>query len=167
MKVKKGKHVFKPLRTRLYINPRTLFIGAIFGQEAVYDHGTLDQQDWNKGGGLSFNLFTNHRRSAMYGWRWNPKTTRFEFTDYIHDGRQIVKETQIFSVHPGEPLSVFIYFKLGLIFYKFRSNDRSLSYFVPVKFKPGFLGRRIGAWFGGNLPAPRNLEFTEYQNQIQ
>lgn len=167
MKVRKGKHAFKPTRTRLNIKPRHLFVGAIFDQEATYTLNRGDQWDWNKGGGLSFNLLTNHRRSAMYAWRWNPETIRFEFTDYIHDGREIIKGTQIFSARAGEPVSIWIYFKSRAIFYRFTSGNETKSYFVPVKFSPGFIARRIGAWFGGNRPAPRNLEFTEYQNQVQ
>lgn len=179
MKVKKGKHGFKPYRFRLEWKPQAISFGVVFGEGAKYDLGNQDQYDWNKGGGISFDLLTNHRRSAMWAWRYNIFTNTFEFTPYVHDRELIVKGDNlqyrgtaikgkpIFEAAPGEPLNITIRFwGNNRIVYFFHSSTDSAVIEIKARIYRK-LGRRIGAWFGGNNPAPQDLDFIEYQKTFQ
>lgn len=173
MKVKKGKHQFKPYKLRFAWKPKGIAFGVIFDESAMYDLESNDQFDWNKGGGLSFNLFSNHRKSAMFGWRYNIFENSFELTPYIHNGKQIIKgdnlpdsPNAVFSVSPGDPVNVTITFHKDLIFYYFTSSYQRSTVAISVNGWKYRFARRIGGWFGGNRSAPKDLEYKVYQNQI-
>lgn len=72
-----------------------------FDRNCLYSFGMPDQRDWNKGGGVSFNLFTNHKDSAMWGWRANDGGG-IDLTAYCHvDG-----ERKVFKDGLGEVVMV-------------------------------------------------------------
>ena len=66
--IKKGKHAASPhwwswKKREVYSMKYT------FDETVIYDLKNSNQQDWNKLGGLSWNLFTNKKNSAMVSWR--------------------------------------------------------------------------------------------------
>jgi len=168
MKVKKARHGFKPYRFGLFWKPWTIVSGVIFGEEAKYYLPYPDNYDWNKGGGLSFSMFTNHKNSVMWGWRYSQLYNQFEFTAYIHDNGKVKKEDKNYFVAiPGEPVTIQITIHSSHVAYTFKSGTDSRTFSIPISFKPGRIARRIGAWFGGNNAAPKDLSFILYQNTIE
>lgn len=67
------------------------------------------QWDWLKGGGVSLDLFTNHRNSAMWGFRYNPDTDKVELNAYAHIKGKNYYTKPLAEVAPGETFRVKIY----------------------------------------------------------
>lgn len=97
--VRKGRHDFKP--NRLIINSRDkLEFTVRFWPSCRYDFkGDADQLDWNKGGGWSYNLFSNHVLSNMWAWRYAPENDKIQFGHYCHIDRKVVKTETIFEAN--------------------------------------------------------------------
>ena len=169
MKVRKGKHGFKPYRLTLRRKPELLASGVIFGEAAKYKLPYPDQADWNKGAGIAYRLLTNHKRSVMWAWRYNPFANSFEFTGYVHgkSGAVVKEDKNFFSAAPGEPVGITVMVNPDHVTFMFQGTLEGKTIVLPIDFKPGRLGRGIGAWFGGNNPAPKNLSFELYQNIIK
>ena len=69
--VDQGKHPFEPAARHWWTNNSTLAYAYQFGEEVAYDLHSDNQCDYNKIGGLSADLFTNHENSLMVGWRYD------------------------------------------------------------------------------------------------
>lgn len=165
--VNQGKHSFKPYRFGLRWKPYAMIYGVQFDKNAKYDLEGVDQKDWNKGGGISYSLFSNHKNSIMWAWRYDTFAEMFEFSGYTHNRGQVQKsEPAIFKVAPGESVSIFIRIESDLTFFEFRSSNQAKVFSMETP-KRRSLARVIGAWFGGNQAAPKKLSFLQYQKQIQ
>ncbi len=168
-KVKQGSHYFKPTVALNVDSHLTEIKWAIsFTEDCIYNHNDVDQLDWNKLCGVSFDLFTNHKNSAMIGWRWNVNTQKMELTPYVHvDGTRWFWESG--SVFTTVPINqrFFVTMKIDWenntvamevtsafkVYFKQQYTKLSKKYwFIKTKFT-----REIGAYFGGNKPAPHDM----------
>lgn len=126
-----------------------------------------DSWDWNKGGGLSYDLHTNHTDSAMWGWRYNDGM--FELCVYCHvEGKRIVAtngkpgvvgdaEVMLRAIAGQE---VLITMRVDRVNKRYRfafSQGRNVTEcWVPFEHSKR-LSRTIGPWFGGNRAAPEDV----------
>lgn len=128
-----------------------------------------DNRDWNKGGGLSFDLHTNHTDSAMWAWRWNAEDGVFELAAYGHvEGRRIVAtngkprisedDEVMMTARSGE--EVLITMRVDRVNSRYRfafSQGRNIcECWVPFEHSKR-TSRTIGPWFGGNRTAPNRI----------
>jgi len=145
-----------------------------FAPNCAYSLLGPDQMDWNKGGGVSFDLLTNHQDAAMWAWRYNPLTGVIEMTAYCHiDGkRPFLKGSSYSQSHPGVSGEVCLEVELGveavvtlLIGRKEKRYDlyfglkggRQYQVGVPYNHDKT-IGRIINPWFGGNNTAPHRMD---------
>lgn len=62
--VRKGCHLFLPLQLGCFKSDfKKLAWQGRFTESCRYDLKSSDQKDWNKGGGISHDLFTNKKNS--------------------------------------------------------------------------------------------------------
>ena len=101
----------------------------------------------------------------MLGWRYNTNTELFELTPYYHvDGVRIIG--------PGNTANPILHIPAGSEFtYRLIIDYRAGEVYTVVshvaeadhaqdfgRIRPLFgLVREIGAWFGGNRPAPHEM----------
>jgi hypothetical protein len=92
--VQKGGHVFRlwgvvPALPRIRHGVETMTWLVRFDPNCAYSLPGEEWKDWNKGGGVSFDLFDNHVDSTMWAWRYNPVTGMVQLTAYSHvDGER-------------------------------------------------------------------------------
>lgn len=163
-KVKKGCHKFWPEKglglLKFRKRPKYIVYEVYFPESAMYIHGDNDQFDWNKGGGFSFDPFTNHKNSFMWAWRFNPSTLEFEVTHYVHDGDKIYKgDDKFLSVSPGKKLLITIDVYENKYSYWFMSGNNLEVNIVEHNNRQRRCAREINPWFGGNKKAPSALSF--------
>lgn len=125
-----------------------------------------EKWDWLKGGGVSLDLFTNHRNSSMWGLRYNPDTDKVELNAYAHiDGNTYytkwlvdlaINEIGKIKIYPGEG-------DIWITHFITDTKEVKIPWLIPNK---ALFYRRIKAWFGGTLPAPQDvnivLSFKKY-----
>ena len=121
-----------------------------------------DQKDWNKLAGLSFSLYTNHQNSAMFGWRWNPVTQVFEINVYCHIAGKVEMSETIFKTPANKEFAAWLemdYKRNTVTFHIYAGTPadyEKVETTVAFKSLP-IITREIGAWFGGNNPAPHQM----------
>jgi len=155
-----GKHDFKPSDSFALSNPlaRDVSFRVKFGADCNYVLPGEDQNDWNKGGGFSFSLFSNTKEAIMWAWRWNPTLQRIQLCAYWHvKGQAFYAETQNdfpFAVALEQEFTVRIY-KPGVFWHvMFQTIDGTKIIETSAQGRPI---RPIGLWFGGNQPAPQAM----------
>jgi hypothetical protein len=167
--VRKGKHAFTPYAGCLKRNPLQMAWRVKFGTGTDYSLPYPDNRDWNKGGGLSYRMLTNHEHSIMWGWRWNADKQAHEVCMYTHlDG-----ERKIGTSHTAPPdltdKEVALIVPRGvecLITLKKQDGKYRMGFSLdngPANYctltythREGF-ARCIGAWFGGNRAASNDM----------
>lgn len=160
-KVKKGKHDFKPTDSIGIANPclKEIKYKVVFTESCKYILPGEDQDDWNKGGGVSFSLLSNRKNSVMWAWRYKPVFDRIQLCAYWHEnGVAHYAETENdfpFACNPGEEITISIRKAGKDWFVDFRAHD---GYFQKPVTAKGTPIRPIGVYFGGNRPAPQDIE---------
>lgn len=167
LEVKKGKNQFN--RMGSIVSLPCLYVGKShwqgsvgFLESAKYKLDAEDQQDTNKGYGVSWNILDNHDVSVMLGWRYNPATDEFELTFYGHNGEypkriwlEDAEGSLMFPVKTKMNRQVFysIAIEDGWVTCWFDTEDGSAptkyKLFKPYKKLSG-LQRRVEYWFGGD-----------------
>lgn len=157
-----GRHDFKPRewpavwRTKKI---KKLRWQVVFAADCRYVLPDGDQWDWNKGGGISFNLLRNNRDNIMWAWRYNPDKDLIELTAYsnIKGGRYIgsgsgdvlmeipLEKKVIIDIIPTIDNQWIVHFE--------RQGMYQMHTYHPAR-KSFCLGKRLGLWFGGNRKAP-------------
>lgn len=157
---KKGKRLLSPCEPLWLWQPgkfRSIEYTVQFGESIRYSLPDGEQLDWLKGGGISFDLLTNHRNSTMWGFRYNPDMDKVEINAYAHIGGLRTYTPWLAEVAPGETFTVKIYPGEGDIWITeiiTASKTTKTQWVIPNK---AFIYRRIWAWFGGTLPAPQDV----------
>ena len=160
--VKKGKHSFRSglCLPKIRKRPSILTYEVILSGSAIYVLDNEDQLDWNKGGGYSFDLFTNHKNSFMWAWRYNIEKAVFEVTHYVHDGDKIHKgDNSFLSVPAGQKFIIDVTIQKDKYLFWMQSGNNLVENVVYHNSKQGNIVREINPWFGGNRPAPTDLSF--------
>lgn len=145
-----------------------------FAPNCAYSLTGVDQGDWNKGGGVSFDLLENHQDAAMWGWRYNPLTGLIELTAYCHINgkRPFLKGSAYSQSHPGVSGEVCLEVEFGMeavvtlvIGRKEKRYDLYFAIAGGKQYKVGVpythnktMGRIIHPWFGGNNAAPHRMD---------
>ena len=164
--VQKGKHRFTsgPFDVpRIRRKLRGVDWEVSFSPACRYALPGADQDDWNKGGGVSFDLFTNHTDSVMWSWRYNPVTDNIELGMYCHvDGKRVIvkahKSEAMQTVKIGEAVRIRLTIARNLKAYGMEFNTATNAAGASVPFTHSKkTARTIGAWFGGNNPAPHTM----------
>ncbi len=167
--VSQGSHRFwPPSFWRTPSKPGRIGVFAMFEETCLYEHPFPDSLDYNKLAGVSLNAWTNQENSAILGWRANKAEGVLELTPYFHvRGRRIIGEANraepITSVAPGEWFALWL--ELDWRHETVEVNVLRIAAAEQVGYTqagfrfPGWprLCRRIGPWFGGNLPAPHTM----------
>ena len=161
--VKQGQHPFTPsVSHRLSIRENLKGWWITIDESCRYELGGEDQNDWNKLAGLSFNLLNNHQNSAMFGWRWNPVTQVFEINVYCHIAGKVEMSETIFKTPANKEFAAWLemdYKRNTVNFHIYAGTPadyEKVETTVAFKSLP-IITREIGAWFGGNNPAPHQM----------
>ncbi len=170
--VEKGEHAFKP-DLPLYISSFSSLRGfkyqIYFDESIKYKLNKKDQLDWNKGGGISFRLFSNNKDSAMWAWRWNPNKEKIELSAYSNHidmprgrimGQLRSRQQVIFTIDPFQETTITLEKSKDNrhIKFEFKAVGSSGVATVMHPIRKAFsFARRFHAWFGGNQPAPRDI----------
>lgn len=158
---KAGEHEFKPGQTAILRTSRIneLRYSVFFDSTAIYELGNSNQKDWNKGAGVSFDLFSNHENSLRWAWRWVPDSSFFQLNLYAYvDGNRVTGTGHLPSVGVWETFEVLIYpvdrQLWRIVFFPATERERSLE----VSFNQvGGWARLSGWYFGGDEPAPHTV----------
>jgi len=184
--VRKNKHRFKlwgwlPILPVLKNNLERVSWRVRFEDNCAYTLPGADQYDWNKGGGVSFDRWTNHTDAAMWGWRYNPETGNVELTAYCHiDGNRPFLYSTLYSqkhegvkgevcleCKPGDTVRIVLGIDRAIIEgrrafhydFAFMVEGSGESWPVGVGFNhTKTRTRTIGLWFGGNRKAPHRMD---------
>lgn len=126
-----------------------------FLEESKYDwEGDKDQEDWNKLGGLTFNLYPRNKDALLIGWRYSPEKEAFEVVAYINEnGDNLPIESKMIEYIANERGSVEITRKGKEFKYTF-FKESGISWqemtTVTLKIRKGFwFAFRSEPWFGG------------------
>lgn len=167
--VKKGRHDFAPPEFRsMYRLSRlgSLDYEVIFDASCTYTIPGEDQGDFNKGGGLSFDLTSNTKNAAMWAWRHTPGVG-IELSGYFHEAGQtyigMPGELAAMVVQPGDKVKIQVWRAFDtwkVTFVKLDAQGNGIDYAEHEKMFSRYhkTGYRIGLWFGGNQPAPNEMQ---------
>lgn len=167
--VKKGKHDFSPKEFRSVFkldNIGALEYLVVFDKTCEYLIAGEDQGDFNKGGGLSFDFTSNTKNAAMWAWRHTPGVG-IELAGYFHEnGKTYIGmpgEMVAMVAQPGDRVKIHVWRAFDtwkITFVKLAPDDTALEYAEQEKMfsRLHTVGYRIGLWFGGNQPAPRDMQ---------
>lgn len=167
--VKAGKHDFWPPEMRVPYRSRGLSLtwDVVFDATCAYTLPGEDQRDFNKGGGVSLELFSNNRNALMWGWRYTPDLKTIELCQYVNrkSKHEIGTGTDLVQLRVpiGQRCRVNLtYLEANLWQYTFellnidrQPVQRIVTY---ATINTPSLVYRLGLWFGGNRPAPQDMQ---------
>lgn len=146
--IKKGKH-FSGLRLRPVLGKK-LSYKIIFTHSCLYQFNDQDQYDVNKLFGISDD-FSHSQNSARFGWRC--KGNQIEIMVYVKSSGQ----RNTFSIGLVDPdVSHDYSISIEDDVYKFKFNSEEFS--VPRTSQYNFIRYHLFPYFGGNKPAPHDME---------
>lgn len=152
-KIKKGKH-YSGFRICPTYNKTISKYEVIFTESCLYDLHNEDQYDINKLFGLSY--MHHHIDSARFGWRADGD--KIELSLYCYrDGERHMKE--ICHLDTGKTYTLAIK-NIGNYYEFLVSSDTSsfMAYAKVTKPITVTLGYKLWPYFGGNEPAPHDME---------
>jgi hypothetical protein len=132
----------------------------MFDPSCKYDlPGDYDDEDVNKLFGFSFTI-DHHKESARVGWYYNSELNKFILVAYCYvEGKRRIEFLGEFNLF--EFVSVRITPNDSHYLFSVRDNNGILRASVKVsKWKRHEIGYTLGAYFGGNKPAPHDMKIT-------
>lgn len=179
--VKEGYHSYIPGVGITFHRNRQLSkleYSVVFDESSEYDwQGDLDQLDWNKGGGITFDWKRNDRDNIMWAWRYNADSSRYEFTVYVdwkYQNRTGFGNTKskvddvLMVANSGDIVDIDFIRQSGKKWYvtfKNMTQELETSGVVEVRVNPRW-SRRIGPWFGGANNSPGRFGGVASQDMI-
>lgn len=157
-RIKKGKHRAWPPLLGLWYNKRVLRRVLSFDFSAKYDLVNDDQEDTNKLFGIGY-LWSHHRDSARFGWRYDNNRHRFILSAYLYvAGERIIKD--LCSVVAHRCYIAELQVLPGM--YQFRVTDAEQPAIVYGDGTIHFSHCKkwafpLGLYFGGNQAAPHDM----------
>lgn len=151
--VKAGKHRFSPVKWGIVFFKKKLSAKVRFDYDCKYDIGN-NQTDINKLFGVGW--FPHHHiNSARWGWRWSPEKEKIELFAYIYSKRKRISE-HVDDVAVGQTvfLSIIIH-ENKYTFILEKKNRAPIAKIIEANVKS--FGYKLGAYFGGNIPAPHKM----------
>lgn len=137
-----------------------------FTEESHYDLQSIDQRDWNKGGGITFNYLNHLIDAAMWGFRKNLDTNKYELCAYCHvDSKRIIPTVKSGVIYQDKEIALELPENtVGLINlmidwdnkkYKFSFTDGIVVNYFEVPFNHSLVNQKeITCNFGGNRKSP-------------
>lgn len=138
-----------------------------FTEESHYDLQSVDQRDWNKGGGVSFDWFNHLIDAAMWGFRKNLESGKYELAAYCHvDSKRIIPTIKVGVPYADREVALELKEnEVGLINlmidwdnkkYKFSFTNGNVVNYLEVPFNHSIESQKeITPYFGGNRKSPR------------
>ena len=140
----------------------------VLDEEAKYILDQGDQNDINKGGGISYYYWNHHKDSAMWGWNWNPSKNKFQYFFYCHVDGKVVKvdahkykddKEVALRVDSGRYVSIDLYIDHTTKTYKMEFKALRSSASLSTNFNHSRnRSKEITSYFGGNRKAPKRLK---------
>lgn len=168
--VEKGRHDFKP-NDQDFCTFRSKVEGAFWMDDSMWfsqsdpDYqGGEDVKDWNKIAGVTWFFTGNTNRSAMLAWRpVESEKGLFEVAAYVNPASGKFQATVIGTVKVDELIEFQVIWVADMAVFKIRKpggEDWTWAE-LPLRRPPWGLKiyRHLGAWFGGNRPAHKRMEF--------
>lgn len=131
---------------------------ATFTEHSVYDLHNVDQYDWNKLTGISFNFLHHDDNAIMIAWRYNVDTQMFEIGPYYNMdfARIMPTEDEIISV----PMGATFTFDADYHGITLQYGDTVVYKPIPEGLHPNQLSAfRINSWFGGTSLPPKTISY--------
>lgn len=169
-KVLEGKHDFLPNNHPLFCGYKSegeFILGSSMWfsrEDPDYPFG-VDVDDWNKiGGGITWAFTGNANRTCIPVWRpHEEKKNHFEIGAFVNDKKGNFIAKQLFIVEAGKKVEYRLTWLKKVARFQFKVEGQSewIWQDLALKRPPGWLRfyRPIGAWFGGNRFAHKNMEF--------
>ncbi len=124
---------------------------VVFDPSCVYDLVSNDRDDWNKLFGVC-SLRGPHHTSYRFGWRYNAKTDLIELAAYWYQ-RGVRGWFKLGEVSHSRPYNMQIKRKnKGVEWVINGQRGFALGGELPL------IGWKLGPYFGGNNPAPKNMQ---------
>lgn len=168
--VDQGSHKFKPYSFR-WTRKSILVYEYDFSPNVAYSLPT-GQCSWNKGGGLSASLWSNHVNSLMWAWRYDISGTLI-IAPYYHKDRKTKwanapctspntlgegdPNIPYLQINPTESFQVHFNRQSKTVVSMYIVTAGNESLFFEVDFPKANFNRwrEIGMWFGGQHPSPQ------------
>lgn len=171
--IKKGHHLSNQISTprfNLFGNGEVV-CDVMFTQDSTYFLGGEDQLDWNKlSAGASWGFFPlikqyqMHENSSRWGYRYNVEGKYFELTPYFYS-KGVRNYAETLGIKPCR-LDIGVTYKLVIKPYTNYVKYEITDVFDDVIFShtfeqyiPSINGWKAVAFFGGNKPAPNDIEY--------
>lgn len=155
-KVHKGFHRFTPTMWGLHIG-KSITRTIIFDKSCAYKLAGADQDDWNKLFGKSC-LLGPHKTSFRFAWRYNRELDLIDVAAYWYTNghRRILKlgELEIGTRYEFSIKEQFMGSRNGVYWYINGQDHFVIPWNMPL------IGWKLGPYFGGNMPAPRNMKIV-------
>lgn len=125
-----------------------------FNNTCLYNIGE-DQTDINKLIGVRMNLFSNHKDSFRFGWRYNNKTFLLEiFAYYYIDGKiDKINSPFLIAIPINKELNLELKFLQNNV--EFIANGKSYTIKYSGRNKIKYF---CSPYFGGNKKAQQNIQ---------
>ncbi|TPG33553.1 hypothetical protein EAH80_14815 [Mycobacterium hodleri] len=130
---------------------------AMFTEKSIYDLQSVDQYDWNKLTGISFNFLRPDQNALMVAWRYNVNDNDFEIAPYYNvDLARILPndQTEVIKMPIGEPFDFTVDYTGITLTYEDQSVFKPIPANLPTNQLTAF---RIQPWFGGTSLPPNTL----------
>ncbi len=157
-KFKENSHFSTPRCPKFFLRSIN---GSVKFTNCVYQLDKGDQYDWNKLTGISFNPLNPAQNAIMVGWRWNPTINKVQVCAYFNVNGTIVSPEivlgPILNANPTDLVNFEINYNKVTIWV----GNEKIEVDVPKALKKSYLTSfRIQPYFGGNRPAPNDLELN-------
>lgn len=169
--VRKNCHFFFPLQLGYFKSSfEKLIWQGWFTDSCRYDLKSNDQKDWNKGGGISHDFFTNKKNSLRWAWRYNKETGLIELAGYAYVNGERKLSDFVFTVAIDQEFTVTMSRsdqKAWILEFSKVDGDGYSGVAWEVPF--GSISKRVrreGLYFGGNRKAPNRMHvFLKFERQ--
>jgi len=173
--IKPGQSDFRPIDSGI-CNPFTSEIQyeVVFDESCLYTTNDREnQEDWNKGGGITNDWFSNTRNAAMWAWRGHKRSRVIELTPYWHvRGEDFYPNSKAalaaglvwepiwillpLGVTKTDPITITMKWVPGGGWgIRIRYQDQNLYKIAGCGRRPW---RWIGLWYGGNEKANQAMK---------
>lgn len=156
--IPRGKHRARPLHFGFWWRKTSFSWVVKFDESCRYDLQTDDQFDINKLVGIGY-LPGHHKDSARFGWRYWTERKEIELSAYCYvGGRRVIQHICFCEI--GKEYHIML--NATSVCYYLHAYERhsttclgmaTIQHAHDKHFK-----YRLGAYFGGNRPAPRTMK---------
>lgn len=155
-RIQSGHHRALPLRFGLWWHRNSFAWVVKFTDSCRYDLGNDDQFDTNKLIGIGY-LPGHHKDSARFGWRYNTVQGQIEIMAYCYVRGQRVIESICFIEIGKEYHITLDVLANNYCFRVYNSAGKQHGMRMIERYHNKHFKYRLGAFFGGNRPAPHKI----------